>query len=129
MNTSDSIRELYITVCNDIMFEGQVDSSNILNILYDDLECHYYVIVNLTAAKYVCKDVRGVRVTSRTSVTRRVAIAWSVRRVHSQRYESPATTVIDILENPHISQIMSSAHRLRNLCAKVNGVARIVEGK
>jgi len=40
------------------MFEGQVDSSKRLNILYDDVECHYYVIVNLTAAmakKYVCK--------------------------------------------------------------------------
>jgi len=43
---------------DDIMFEGRVDSSKRLNILYDDVECHYHVIVNLTAAmakKYVCK--------------------------------------------------------------------------
>jgi len=44
--------------CDDIMLEGQVDSSKRLNILYDDVECHYYVTVNLTAAmakKYVHK--------------------------------------------------------------------------
>jgi len=44
--------------CNDIMFEGQVDTSRRLNILYDDVECHYYVTVKLTASmakKYVCK--------------------------------------------------------------------------
>ena len=27
--------------CDDIMFEGQVDSSKRLNLLYDDVECHY----------------------------------------------------------------------------------------
>jgi len=44
--------------CDAIMFEGQVDSSKRLNILYDDVECHYHVIFNVTAAmdkKYVCK--------------------------------------------------------------------------
>jgi len=44
--------------CDDIMFEGQIDSSKRLNLLYDDVECHYHVIVNLTAVmakKYVCK--------------------------------------------------------------------------
>jgi len=44
--------------CDDIMFEGQVDSSKRLNILYDDVECHYHVIVNLRAAMaktYVCR--------------------------------------------------------------------------
>jgi len=44
--------------CDDIMFQGRVDSSERLNLLYDDVERHYHVIVNLTAAmaqKYVCK--------------------------------------------------------------------------
>ena len=113
--------------CDDIMFEGQVDSSKRLNILYDDVECHYYVIVKLTAAmakKYVCKGlIRRVQVTSRTSVTRRVAIALLVTRAHSLRYEFSATTAVDILE------ITNIAHRPRNQCANVNGVARSMEGK
>jgi len=44
--------------CDDIMFEGQVDSPKRLNILYDEVERHYHVIANLTVAmakKYVCK--------------------------------------------------------------------------
>jgi len=44
--------------CEDIMFEGQVDSLKRLNILYDEVEQHYYVIANLIGAmakKYVCK--------------------------------------------------------------------------
>ena len=44
--------------CDDIIFEGQVDSSKRLNLLYDDVERHYHVIANLTGAmvkRYVCK--------------------------------------------------------------------------
>jgi len=118
--------------CDDIMFEGQVDPSKRLNI-YDDVEFHYHVIVKLTAAmakKYVCKGCNKACTSYVTqSVTRRVAIARPVRRAHSRRYESPATTAIDILETPQVSQIISSAPRLKNRCANVSGVARSVEGK
>jgi len=44
--------------CDDIMFEGQVDSSKHLNLLYDEVERHYHVIANLTgvmARRYICK--------------------------------------------------------------------------
>jgi len=44
--------------CDNIMFEGQVDSARRLNIIYDDVERHYHVIASLTGAmarKYVCK--------------------------------------------------------------------------
>ena len=40
------------------MFEGQVDSTKRLNILYDGVERHYHVIVKLTGAmarRNVCK--------------------------------------------------------------------------
>ena len=40
------------------MYEGQVDSSKHLNLLYDYVERHYHVITNLTVAmakRYVCK--------------------------------------------------------------------------
>jgi len=43
--------------CDDIIYEGQVDPSKHLNLLYDDVERHYHVITNLTGAvakKYVC---------------------------------------------------------------------------
>ena len=42
----------------DIMFEDQIDSSKRINLLYDEVERHYHVIANLTAAtarKYACK--------------------------------------------------------------------------
>jgi hypothetical protein len=45
--------------CDSIMFEGQVESSERLNLLYDDVSRHYHVIENLTAAMtkgYVCKE-------------------------------------------------------------------------
>jgi len=32
------------------MFEGQVDSSKHLNLLYDDVERHYHAIINFTVA-------------------------------------------------------------------------------
>jgi len=44
--------------CEDVMFEGQVGSVKRINLLYDDVERHYHVITNLTAAmarRYVCK--------------------------------------------------------------------------
>jgi len=44
--------------CDDIIFEGQVDSSKHLNLLYDYVERHYHVITKLTgtmAKRYVCK--------------------------------------------------------------------------
>ena len=34
--------------CDDIMFEGQVDTSKRINLLYDDVERHYHVITNVT---------------------------------------------------------------------------------
>jgi hypothetical protein len=32
------------------MFEGQVDSPKRINLLYDNVERHYHVIVNITGA-------------------------------------------------------------------------------
>jgi len=44
--------------CDNIMFEGRVESVKRVNLLYDDVERHYHVITNLSGAmakKYVCK--------------------------------------------------------------------------
>ena len=51
----EHFREYKITVyhglaCEDIIFLGQVDSPKRINLLYDDVEQHYHVIVNITGS-------------------------------------------------------------------------------
>jgi len=44
--------------CKDIMFEVVVDFPKRFNLLYDDVEIHYHVIVNITGAmgkRFMCK--------------------------------------------------------------------------
>jgi len=44
--------------CDEIIFDGRIESENRINLLYDDRKRHYHVIVNLTGAMaktYVCK--------------------------------------------------------------------------
>ena len=44
--------------CDSIMFEGRVDYSKRLNLLYDEVHKYYHVITKLTGAiakRYVCK--------------------------------------------------------------------------
>jgi len=44
--------------CDTILFEGQVESTKRINLLYDDINQHYHVITNLTGAmakRYVCR--------------------------------------------------------------------------
>ena len=65
--------------CDNIMFEGRVESSKRLNLLYDDVERHYHVITNLTGAmgrRNVCKACnKSLGETCRTYATRRVVTA------------------------------------------------------
>jgi len=42
------------------MYEGQVDSSKHLNLLYDDVEIDYHVITNLTGAMAISTYVMQV---------------------------------------------------------------------
>ncbi len=59
----DHFRQYKIVVytglnCDEIMFEGHVETSERLNLLYDEVTRHYHVIENLTAAMargYVCE--------------------------------------------------------------------------
>jgi hypothetical protein len=44
--------------CEDVMFDGQVQTEKRINLLYDDVASHYHVILNITGAmakRYVCK--------------------------------------------------------------------------
>jgi len=65
--------------CDNIIFEGKVNSTRRLNILFEDVERHYHVIANLTGPMSCIKDATNrVNVTSRTLTTRRVATTWPV---------------------------------------------------
>ena len=44
--------------CDSILFEGQVESCKLINLLFDDVNRHYHVITNLTGAvakRYFCR--------------------------------------------------------------------------
>jgi hypothetical protein len=59
----DHFKEYRIVVfaglnCDEIYFDGQVNSEKRLNLLYDDVDHHYHVITNVTGVmtrRYVCK--------------------------------------------------------------------------
>jgi hypothetical protein len=121
LNFQKHFREYKITVYQglayeDIMFEGQVDSPKKINLLYDDVEQHYHVIVNITGAmaKYYVKHVRkGTGETLRTCVTKRVAIVWRDPRAPSPLSEFPAPNVIDILGSKRVSRTTNRVRRIR----------------
>ena len=52
--------------CEDIMFDGQVESEKIINLVYDDVNRHFHVINNLTGAglegMYAEAVIKGVDV-------------------------------------------------------------------
>ena len=70
---------------DEIMYEGRVEATERLNLLYDEVTRHYHVIGNLTAAmarRYVCKACcKGCRSDVTHTLTRHAAVAWRARRV------------------------------------------------
>jgi len=117
--------------CEDVMFEGQVEFSKRINLLFNDVERYYHVITNLTGAMarmFVCKGAtRHVQMTSRTSATRHVANAWPALRVPSPTFDSPSKTAIGILEVARVSPTTSSEHGQKNPCVSVSCVVRHVD--
>ena len=118
--------------CDDIIYEGQVDSSKHLNPLYDDVERHYHVITNLTGAmakRYVCKACHK---SCRRDIThvcdQTVATVWRALRARSPALVSPAMIVTDILEVGRVSPTISRARQIENPFANVNDVAQHVDG-
>ena len=89
------------------MYEGHVDSSKHLNLLYDNVERHYHVITNLTSAMaktYICNAFHKSCTRDITHVCDQQAL-----RAHSPMFESPATSVTDILEVGRVSLTTSRA--------------------
>ena len=62
------------------MFEGQVESPKRINLLYDDVERHYHVIVNMTGAmakNIMCKACKKSCASDVTHICDpTVAIVW-----------------------------------------------------
>jgi len=121
----EQIREYKIFVYHDlkredIMFERQVDSSKRINILYDGVEGHYHVFVNIivaTAKKYVCKGCKkSYSIDVMQSATRRIATAWPGLRARSKKFESPAPNGTGILEAERVSPTISGTAQQRNIC-------------
>jgi len=118
--------------CDDIMYEGQVDSSKHPNLPYDDVERHYHVITNLIRAmakRYVClachihsrRDVTHVSDQTCSDCKARPPCAVSGTR-------SPAMIVTDILEVCRVSPTTSRVGQRKCPFANVNDFARRVDG-
>jgi len=113
--------------CDDIIFEGQVDSSKRLNLLCDDVECYYHVIVNLAAAmakKYVCKGCTKACRNDVTHVCDQTCPPCAYAEVRI-----PCDDCHRHFRNPTCFANHKQRPRLRSRCANVSGVARSVEGK
>jgi hypothetical protein len=93
------------------MFEGQVETSDRINLLYEDTTRHYHVIGSLTGAMSkqfgVQRVAKCVVETATIHVIRHVAIAWRFLRVCRQGFESRARTEIDIFVVDHVSPTIS----------------------
>jgi len=87
------------------MFEGQVDTYKYLNLLYDEVERHYYVIANLTGAmakRYICKECHKSCVRDTTHVCDQKCCDCTASPPCAF-FAYPATNVTDILEVGHYS--------------------------
>ena len=109
--------------CDDILYEGQVDSSKHLNLLYDDVERHYHVVTNLTGAmakRYVRKachkscrrDITHVCDQTCSDCMASPTCAFSGIRFH-------ATDVTDILEVGRVSPTISRARQRKDLSTTI----------
>ena len=71
--------------CDEIMFEGRVDATERLSLLYDEVTRHYHVIGKLSAAmarQYVCKSCgKGCRSDVTHTCDQTWIVAWRARRV------------------------------------------------
>ena len=86
----------------DIYFDGQIESENKIDLLYDECELHYHVINNITGLWQNSMSVKAVTKDDRealhTSAIRRVATACPFLHVHFPMFEFLASHEIDTLE-------------------------------
>jgi hypothetical protein len=98
--------------CDSILFEGTVESSKRLNLLYDDVTRHYHVIGRVAGAmakEYVCKGCnKDVGVMSHMYATTHVTIASRTHHVYRQAFDSLAATATDISGVGRVSKIIRS---------------------
>ena len=118
--------------CNKILCEGQVDSIKRFDILYDEVERHYHVIINFTVAlarTYVFKCCNKACTSDITHVcdeTYSDCMASPPCAFCDVRF--PASNAIDTFEFAHISPATSGALKRNVMCTNENGTARRVDG-
>jgi len=115
-----------------IMYEGQVDSTKRLNILYEDGERHYHVIAKLTGAmarKYVCKVCnKACTIEVTRAFDQTCSDCMTATRAHSRSRENPVLNSTRTLEATRVSLTTNRALNRNFPCANENDVARRVDG-
>jgi len=114
--------------CDNIMFDGQVATSQRMNLLYDGE--HYHVITKLTAAmakRYMCPSAtRVVAVALSIDATRRAMPAQSFLRASRTMLGSHVMGVIDTLETRCVLRITNVSKYRTRLSARQRDVASSV---
>ena len=105
-----------------IMFDGQVESENRINLVYDDVNKHFHVIILRVRwlegmyAEAVIRDVNAARL---ISAERRVATASRFLLVRLLKNESRASPVTEAFEVARISKnIRQTSLEAKRLSAK-----------
>jgi len=111
--------------CEDIMFEGQVDSLERIHQVYDDIERYFHVITNLTAAtarRYVCKACNN-SCTSDVSHTcdQTCSDCMTSPLARCPMFAILVPNVKDISEVARVSPTTSCAHRRKNQYVNESG--------
>jgi len=118
--------------CEDITFEGQVDSVKRINLLYDEVERHYHVSTNLTGAmarRFVCKACNKSCARDVThACDRTCSDCMPCPRAHSLMFAIPARNAIGTLEVTHVSPTTNRAPRRKNHFVNEGGVVRSADG-
>jgi len=117
--------------CVNIMFEGQVDSSNRLNLLYDYVDRLRLVFTNLTnamARRYFCKACHKAFRSDVSHICYQTGSdCMSSPPCDFSNVRFPAANVTEILKFGRVSLTTSRAHQRENPYVNVNDVTQRVE--
>jgi len=109
------------------MLEEQVDSPKHINLLYENVERHYHVTVNLTGAKarrYVCKACNKGCTRDVTHVYEQTySDCMASQHAPSPPSESHTPKVIDFSGAKRVSRTTSREPRIRNQFVNAGDVA------
>jgi len=113
------------------MFEGQVNSPKRINLLYDDVERHHHVFVNVTRAmakRFMCKACNKSCASDPTHICDQTCSDCMARPPCAfSAVRTPAPNVIDISGSKLVSRTTSRAPGNRNPFVSARDAAPPVE--